>query len=56
MLSKFLRNAAAVICVVSIVACATIEIDLPSVTDAPSSERLPGKIIWRDLLTHDLKG
>ena len=56
MLSKFLRNAAAVICVLSIVACATIEIDLPSVTDAPSSERLPGKIIWRDLLTHDLKG
>ncbi len=56
MLSKYLRNAAATICVLSIVACATIEIDLPSVTDVPSSERLPGKIIWRDLLTHDLKG
>ena len=56
MSSNFLRNAAALICVLSFVACATIDIDLPSVTDAPTSERLPGKIIWRDLLTHDLKG
>lgn len=56
MLSKFLGKTAAVICALSIVACATIEIDLPSVTDAPNSERLPGKIIWRDLLTHDVKG
>ena len=56
MSSNILRNAAALICVLSFVACATIDIDLPSVTDAPTSERLPGKIIWRDLLTHDLKG
>ncbi len=39
-----------------ITACATINIDLPAVTDAPTGERLPGKIIWRDLLTHDPEG
>jgi len=53
---NFLRIAAALSCVSFIVACATIEIDLPSVTDSPGNERLPGKIIWRDLLTHDLSG
>ena len=56
MSSNFLRNVAALICVLSVVACATIVIDLPSVTDVPTSERSPGKIIWHDLLTHDLKG
>ena len=38
------------------VACATTNIDLPPVTDTPTGERLPGKIIWRDLLTHDPQG
>ncbi len=38
-----------------ITACATINIDLPSVTDAPTGKRLPGKIIWHDLLTNDPK-
>jgi len=56
MSSNFLRIAAALSCVSFIVACATIEIDLPAVTDSPGNERLPGKIIWRDLLTHDLSG
>ncbi len=37
-------------------ACATTNIDLPSVTDTPTGERLPGKIIWRDLLSHDPQG
>ena len=37
----------------SIAACASMNINLPSVTDAPTGERLPGKIIWRDLLTND---
>jgi predicted enzyme related to lactoylglutathione lyase len=36
-----------------IAACAAIDVNLPSVTDEPTGERLPGKIIWRDLLTHD---
>ncbi|MHC5136475.1 MAG: VOC family protein, partial [Planctomycetota bacterium] len=36
-----------------VAACASMNINLPSVTDAPTGERLPGKIIWRDLLTND---
>jgi predicted enzyme related to lactoylglutathione lyase len=36
-------------------ACATNVINLPSVTDSPTGDRLPGKIIWRELLTHDLQ-
>jgi predicted enzyme related to lactoylglutathione lyase len=34
-------------------ACTSMNINLPSVTDSPTGERLPGKIIWRDLLTND---
>jgi predicted enzyme related to lactoylglutathione lyase len=34
--------------------CASLNIDLPSVTETPGGERLPGKIIWHDLLTNDL--
>ncbi len=40
-------------CVALFAACATINIDLPSVTESSTGERLPGKIIWRDLLTDD---
>jgi len=50
---KKLRAGFATAGVMLITACATINIDLPSVTDAPTSERLPGKIVWRDLLTND---
>jgi len=34
-------------------ACSTMNANLPSVTESPTGERLPGKIIWRDLLTND---
>ena len=51
-----LRSAAALLGVALATACATISIDLPSVTDTPTGERLPGKVIWRDLLTHDPQG
>jgi hypothetical protein len=33
--------------------CQRGSVVLPPVTDAPTGERLPGKIIWRDLLTND---
>ena len=33
--------------------CASLNIDLPPVTESPGGERLPGKIIWHDLLTND---
>ena len=45
--------AVTLLCVVLITACATVNIDLPSVTDSSTGERLPGKVIWRDLLTDD---
>jgi predicted enzyme related to lactoylglutathione lyase len=34
-------------------ACASLGVSLPSITESPTGERLPGKIIWRDLLTND---
>lgn len=34
-------------------ACATVTVDLPAVTETPTSERMPGKIVWHDLLTND---
>ena len=36
-----------------IAACASLNVNLPSITESPTGERLPGKIIWRDLLTND---
>ena len=41
-------------CIVFVAACATVNIDLPSVTDSSTGDRLSGKVIWRDLLTNDL--
>jgi predicted enzyme related to lactoylglutathione lyase len=36
-----------------VAACASLSVNLPSITESPTGERLPGKIIWRDLLTND---
>lgn len=36
-------------------ACSTLTINLPAVTEAPSSARLAGKIVWHDLLTTDIE-
>ncbi len=32
-------------------ACSTVPVNLPSVTEEPTNKRLPGKIVWHDLLT-----
>ncbi len=32
-------------------ACSTVPVNLPSVTETPTNKRLPGKIVWHDLLT-----
>lgn len=42
------------LCVVTallVAACSTVPINLPSVTEQPTNKRLPGKIVWHDLLT-----
>jgi predicted enzyme related to lactoylglutathione lyase len=56
MFPKKLRAASGFVGVLLLVACATTNINLPAVTDTPTGERLHGKIIWRDLLTHDPQG
>jgi len=48
-----LRSVSLIVGATLVAACATIKVDLPSVTDAPTGERLPGKVIWHDLLTND---
>ena len=52
-MKQLLPNTVTLICVALFAACATVNIDLPSVTDSSTGERLPGKVIWRDLLTND---
>lgn len=37
--------------VTTVFGCATFEPDLPSVTESPTNNRLPGKVIWHDLIT-----
>jgi hypothetical protein len=34
-----------------VAACSTVPVNLPSVTEQPTNNRSPGKIIWHDLLT-----
>jgi len=51
-----LRGVSVFVGALLITACATINVDLPAVTDSATGERLAGKIIWRDLLTHDPEG
>jgi hypothetical protein len=51
--AKKIRVVSGIVGALLITACATVNIDLPAVTDSTTGARLPGKIIWRDLLTHD---
>lgn len=39
--------------VLTITACASLNVSLPSITESATGARMPGKIIWRDLLTND---
>ncbi len=52
---KKIRSVSGIVGAMLISACATINVDLPSVTDAATGERLPGKIVWHDLLSNDPK-
>ncbi|MFW2404559.1 MAG: VOC family protein [Gammaproteobacteria bacterium] len=45
------RHCAWLAAVAIVAACSTVPVNLPSVTEQPTNNRLPGKIIWHDLLT-----
>ena len=51
--AKKARYALISFCALITAACASLDVSLPSITESPTGERLPGKIIWRDLLTND---
>ena len=53
MIANKARLLLATSCTLVLVACATTNINLPSITESPTGERLPGKIVWHDLLTND---
>lgn len=47
-----IRNAGIAVFSVLVAACATVNVNLPPITEAPTGERHDGKIVWRDLLTN----
>jgi predicted enzyme related to lactoylglutathione lyase len=53
MSKRFARVALLHVGALLLTACATVNIDLPAITETPTGERQPGKIVWRDLLTND---
>lgn len=52
--SRYLSRVAALLGCVSVLSGCAAVIDLPAVTEAPTGTQSPGKIIWHDLLTHDV--
>lgn len=46
-----IRAAAGLLACWLLAGCATMTVNLPPVTDAPTAQRLPGKVIWHDLVT-----
>jgi predicted enzyme related to lactoylglutathione lyase len=53
MTSRKIRLLITTSCALVLAACATTNVNLPSITESPTGERLPGKIVWHDLLTND---
>jgi len=53
MSSRKIRLLITTSCALVLAACATTNVNLPSITESPTGERLPGKIVWHDLLTND---
>jgi predicted enzyme related to lactoylglutathione lyase len=47
-----IRNAGIALISVLVAACATVNVNLPPITEAPTGERHDGKVVWRDLLTN----
>jgi len=44
-----------IVAALSLAGCSTVPVNLPSITEQPTNNRLPGKIIWHDLLTNKPK-
>lgn len=51
---SFSPRLAALLCLSTLVGCASIAIDLPAVSESAGGDRLPGKVVWRDLLSNDV--
>ena len=54
MRTKVFGYLSSLICLFFMAGCATVMVDLPSITTAATNQTSPGKIIWRDLLTNDV--
>ncbi|MEE4185046.1 MAG: VOC family protein [Gammaproteobacteria bacterium] len=50
------RSLVAAVGLSTIAGCSTLQISLPPITEAPTNNRLTGKIVWHDLLTNDIEG
>ncbi|MEH6471134.1 MAG: VOC family protein [Halopseudomonas sp.] len=46
-----LRTLIAALAVLAIASCSSTAINMPALTDTPTDARLPGKIVWHDLVT-----
>lgn len=47
-------RAAALVVSLLLAGCSTLNISLPPVTESPTAQSMPGRIIWHDLLTTDI--
>ncbi|MDH4049454.1 MAG: VOC family protein [Gammaproteobacteria bacterium] len=47
-----IKITSAVVLAVVVAGCATMSVDLPSITEAPTNARHAGKVVWHDLLTN----
>lgn len=50
------RSLFGAVCLSALAGCSTLQISLPPITEAPTNNRLAGKIVWHDLLTNDMEG
>ena len=41
----------AIACLTIVIGCATVQPNLPSITEEPTDNRLQGKVVWHDLIS-----
>jgi len=49
---NFTSRLTVLLCLALLAGCATVNVSLPAVTETPSGDRVPGKVVWHDLITH----